>query len=155
MAARSSAMARAWWSSAVLLIRGFGAGDLARGFAGLFARGFAGDLAAGFAGLLAAGFLAARAGDLALGLAGLLAAGFFGGMLDALLRMSSWIYPRRDGLELALACRLLRCVLPIRAAKKQQGLAAREAGATIKHFNLSARQRARRNRRNCQKRGAS
>ena len=74
-------MARAWWSSAVLLIRGLGAGDLARGFAGLFARGFAGDLAAGFAGLLAAGFLAARAGLLALGLAGLLAAGFLGGMM--------------------------------------------------------------------------
>ena len=77
-------MARAWWSSAVLLILGFGAGDLARGLAGLFARGFAGDLAAGFAGLLAAGFLAARAGDLALGLAGLLAAGFLGGILSAL-----------------------------------------------------------------------
>ena len=73
-------MARAWWSSAVLLIRGLGAGDLARGLAGLFARGFAGDLAAGFAGLLAAGFLAARAGLFALGLAGLLAAGFLGGM---------------------------------------------------------------------------
>ena len=73
-------MARAWWSSAVLLIRGFGAGDLARGFAGLFARGFAGDLAAGFAGLLAAGFLAARAGDLARGFAGDFAAGFLGGM---------------------------------------------------------------------------
>ena len=77
-------MARAWWSSAVLLILGLGAGDLARGFAGLFARGFAGDLAAGFAGLLAAGFLAARAGDLALGLAGLLAAGFLGGIFSAL-----------------------------------------------------------------------
>ena len=82
-------MARAWWSSWDVLIRCFGAGDLARGLAGLFARGFAGDLAAGFAGLLAAGFagllaagfLAARAGDLALGFAGLLAAGFFGGML--------------------------------------------------------------------------
>ena len=73
-------MARAWWSSAVLLIRGLGAGDLARGFAGLFARGFAGDLAAGFAGLLAAGFLAARAGDLARGFAGDFAAGFLGGM---------------------------------------------------------------------------
>ncbi len=58
-------MARAWWSSWDVLIRCFGAGDLARGFAGL----------------LAAGFLAARAGDLALGLAGLLAAGFLGGML--------------------------------------------------------------------------
>ena len=77
-------MARAWWSSAVLLILGLGAGDLALGLAGLFARGFAGDLAAGFAGLLAAGFLAARAGLLALGLAGLLAAGFLGGILSAL-----------------------------------------------------------------------
>ena len=78
-------MARAWWSSAVLLILGLGAGDLARGFAGLFARGFAGELAAGFAGLLAAGFLAARAGLFALGLAGLLAAGFLGGILALLL----------------------------------------------------------------------
>ena len=92
-------MARAWWSSAVLLILGLGAGDLARGFAGLFARGFAGDLAAGFAGLLAAGFLAARAGDLALGLAGLLAAGFLGGMLDVIRRCRAGV-PARDGLEL-------------------------------------------------------
>ena len=86
-------MARAWWSSAVLLIRGLGAGDLARGFAGLFARGFAGDLAAGFAGLLAAGFLAARAGLLALGLAGLLAAGFFGRHVGCDLTLSSWSIP--------------------------------------------------------------
>ena len=77
-------MARAWWSSWDVLIRCFGAGDLARGLAGLFARGFAGDLAAGFAGLLAAGFLAARAGLFARGLAGLLAAGFLGGILSAL-----------------------------------------------------------------------
>ena len=88
-------MARAWWSSWDVLIRCFGAGDLARGLAGLFARGLAGDLAAGFAGLLAAGFagllaagfLAARAGDLARGFAGDFAAGFLGGMmlLSALL----------------------------------------------------------------------
>ena len=97
-------MARAWWSSWDVLIRCFGAGDLARGLAGLFARGFAGDfaagcaglLAAGFAGLLAAGFLAARAGDLARGFAGDFAAGFLGGILDALLRLSSWSYPRRE-----------------------------------------------------------
>jgi len=92
-------MARAWWSSWDVLIRCFGAGDLARGLAGLFARGFAGDLAAGFAGLLAAGFagllaagfLAARAGDLARGFAGDFAAGFFGGMVDAV----ELKYPRR------------------------------------------------------------
>ena len=89
-------MARAWWSSWDVLIRCFGAGDLARGLAGLFARGFAGDLAAGFAGLLAAGFLAARAGDLALGLAGDFAAGFLGGM-TVFINAVELKYPRRNG----------------------------------------------------------
>ena len=89
-------MARAWWSSWDVLIRCFGAGDLARGFAGLFARGFAGDLAAGFAGLLAAGFLAARAGDLARGFAGDFAAGFLGGM-TVFINAVELEYPRRNG----------------------------------------------------------
>ena len=128
-------MARAWWSSAVLLIRGLGAGDLARGLAGLFARGFAGDLAAGFAagfaGLLAAGFLAARAGLLALGLAGLLAAGFFGGMLDALLRTSSWSYPRR-AMDWELWARFgVKLCFAALSSKKRAGLAAREAGVSF------------------------
>ena len=90
-------MARAWWSSWDVLIRCFGAGDLARGLAGLFARGFAGDLAAGFAGLLAAGFLAARAGDLARGFAGDFAAGFLGGMTVLINAVELNVSPPHNG----------------------------------------------------------